>query len=107
LKKYDFMKQNCWEYFKCGRQEGGDKVEEFGICPVYTEKKTNGINGGINAGRACWCVAGTFCEGKIQGTFAHIVVNCMKFDFYRLVLKEQTEEGDYTNPKDINDLLRT
>ena len=30
------MKLNCWEYKKCGRQPGGDRAKEMGICPVTT-----------------------------------------------------------------------
>ena len=59
------MKQNCWEYKKCGRQPGGSKVAELGICPVAVENRTDAVNGGKNAGRACWAVTGSFCGGKI------------------------------------------
>jgi hypothetical protein len=53
-------KLNCWEFEKCGRQPGGIKVKELGVCPAATEKRAHGINGGINGGRACWAIAGTF-----------------------------------------------
>ncbi|MGE5174112.1 MAG: two-CW domain-containing protein, partial [Betaproteobacteria bacterium] len=26
-------KLNCWEHKKCGRQPGGHKVAELGVCP--------------------------------------------------------------------------
>ncbi len=64
---------NCWEMKECGREEGGAKVAEYGVCPAYTK----------NAGEACWIVAGTFCGGEVQGTFAEKEHNCMRCDFYK------------------------
>ena len=49
---------NCWEFKKCGRQPGGEQAEEQGVCPVTEHRKLHGIHGGVNAGRACWIVAG-------------------------------------------------
>lgn len=83
------MKQNCWEYKKCGRQPGGSKVHELGICPATIDVTRNGRNGGKNAGRFCWRVAGTFCDGKVQGSFAVKFKSCSECDFYRLVRKEE------------------
>ena len=37
-------KQNCWEYWACGREPNGGKVAEMGECPTATNKKYNGIN---------------------------------------------------------------
>lgn len=92
-------KINCWEFKKCGREPGGAKVEELGICIATTELRANGINEGKNAGRACWAVAGTLCEGIIQGTFAMKLGNCMKCDFYKLIVKE--EGSSLLQAKDI------
>ena len=64
---------NCWEHKKCGRTPGGKNVAEMGVCPAYTEK----------AGQACWLVAGTFCGGQVQGTFAKKEKSCMMCDFYQ------------------------
>ncbi len=82
-------KLNCLEYKKCGREPGGQDTGEFGICPASTEKRLHGVHGGINAGRACWVVAGTFCRGEVQGTFAKKYKNCEVCDFYRLVREEE------------------
>ena len=98
------MKKNCWEIKKCGRQPGGNKVDELGICPVTIEKRTNLINNGKNAGRACWAVTGTFCGGKVQGTFASKLANCMNCDFYTAVIEE--EGKDYKTAKEILSLLK-
>lgn len=84
------MKLSCWEYKKCGCEPGGVNVVEFGICPVVMEKKADGFNGGKNAGRICWAIANTLCDGKIQGTIVEKLGNCMECDFFRLV---STEEG--------------
>jgi hypothetical protein len=96
---------NCWEYKKCGREAGGFKSEEFGICPVFLEDSVNGINNGKNGGRCCWVVAGSFCGGKIQGTFADKVTNCLFCDFYKLVWKEEQEKG-YKTPVEILKILK-
>ncbi len=82
-------KVNCWEFKKCGRQPGGHKVAELGICPVTTYKDLNGAHGGKNAGRACWVVAGSLCGGKIQGTFAKKLDNCWRCDFMNTVKKDE------------------
>ena len=76
----------------CGRQIGGIKVEKFGICPAPQDTSSDGLNGGKNAGRICWAVAGTFCGGKKQGTFAEKKSSCMLCDFYKLV---KSEVGSY------------
>jgi len=83
------MKQNCWEFKKCGRQPGGAKVAEFGVCTACSETKLDKVHEGKNSGRACWMVAGTLCGGKVQGTFAHKMGNCMSCEFYQLVKEEE------------------
>jgi hypothetical protein len=82
-------KNNCWEIKKCGRNPGGMKVAELGLCPAAVEEKTNGINSGKNGGRCCWAVTGTLCGGKIQGTYANKLLNCVKCEFYNLVKQEE------------------
>jgi hypothetical protein len=83
-------KLNCWEGKNCGRQPGGAKVKELGVCPAATSAGCDGVNGGKNGGRACWAIAGTLCGGKVQGTFATKLANCMGCDFYQRV---STDEG--------------
>lgn len=83
------IKLNCWEFKKCGRQPGGHKAAELGICPVTTYQGLNGAHGGKNAGRACWVVAGSLCGGKIQGTFAQKLHNCWRCDFMNTVKKDE------------------
>ena len=63
----------CWEYMKCGRDRDATTK-----CPAYP-----------NFGRVCWAVAGTFCEGKVQGTFAQKYEDCGKCDFYKMARKRR------------------
>ena len=83
------MKMNCWEIKNCGRQPGGPKVGELSTCAVATETEYDGKNGGKNAGRFCWKVAGTLCGGKVQGSFASKMVNCTKCEFFQQVKQEE------------------
>jgi hypothetical protein len=80
---------NCWEFKNCGRQPGGAKVAELGMCPAATEHRVDGTNHGYNGGRVCWFIAGTLCGGKVQGTSAAKLANCLQCDFCKLVIKEE------------------
>jgi hypothetical protein len=80
---------NCWEHKKCGREPGGNKVADLGICPVTIYAELNGAHGGTNAGRACWVIAGSLCGGKIQGTYAKKLNNCWRCDFMNSVKREE------------------
>jgi hypothetical protein len=64
---------NCWEFKKCGREAGGERSEELGVCTAYIR----------DAGGACWLVAGTFCRGEVQGLFAEKLASCELCDFYQ------------------------
>jgi hypothetical protein len=83
------MKSNCWEVKRCGREPGGAKSAELGVCPAATEVRLNTVHGGKRAGRACWVVAGTLCGGQVQGTFASKMDNCEKCEFYKSVMTEE------------------
>ncbi len=81
---------NCWEVKKCGREPGGANVPEMGECTAATSEAHTGRNGGVNAGRYCWRVAGTFCGGEVQGAMAAKIMDCVKCDF---LLKVKSEQG--------------
>lgn len=83
------MKQNCWEFKKCGREPGGNKESELGTCPSAIESRADGIHGGKNGGRICWAIAGTFCNGEVQGTFAVKIKSCQDCEFYKKVNQEE------------------
>ncbi|MFW9800514.1 MAG: two-CW domain-containing protein [Candidatus Thorarchaeota archaeon] len=82
---------NCWEFMQCGRESGGAKTDDLGVCPAATETSTQGINQGLNGGRICWAIAGTFCGGKVQSEFASKFANCVTCAFYNKVLNEETQ----------------
>lgn len=84
-------KINCWEYMCCGREPGGKKVEDLGVCPASTAKRADGANSGKNGGRVCWVIAGTRCGGEVKGTFATQFKDCLKCEFFKLVCKEEEE----------------
>lgn len=76
------MKRNCWQIKNCMSKEE---------CLAYGEARLNGVHGGINGGRACWIVVGTFCSCNIKGEFASKNVSCRMCEVYQIVAKE---EGD-------------
>jgi hypothetical protein len=98
LKKYrrkmlrkTVMKQlNCWEVLKCGREQGGENVDELGICPVITANEFDGMNNGMCGGRFCWAIAGTLCNGQVQGTYAKKLKGCLQCEF---LIRVHEEEG--------------
>ena len=61
---------NCWEFKKCGREQGGEKVEEFGACPAYPDHGTR-----------CTEVTGTICDGEVQDTFVTKFAHCINCNF--------------------------
>ena len=81
-------KLNCWEFKKCGREPGGHNKDQ-GVCPAAVDTNLDGSHDGKNAGRACWVVAGTLCEGEVQGTFAKKYAGCEQCDFYQAVVEEE------------------
>jgi hypothetical protein len=85
------MKQNCWEAKNCGRQEGGPKAKELGVCLASVDVSNDGKNDGKNAGRYCWKIGGTLCGGQVQGTFASKMNNCLQCDFFQQVRDEEGE----------------
>jgi hypothetical protein len=85
------MAENCWEFMECGREVGGPRAEEQGVCLAATETRLDGIHGGKNGGRACWAVCGTLCGGEVQGSFAEKMGSCKSCNFYKQVFNEDIE----------------
>ena len=100
-------KINCWEFKKCGRQPGGNKVKELGICPASTETRVNGIHGGKNGGRCCWAVLATNCSGGnvTETRFSQKLKECINCEFYKVTFKEEYGKVTYRNPIQISDIL--
>lgn len=82
---------NCWEFFQCGREFGDRKTDELGVCPAAIETERLGPNKGTGYGRYCWRIAGTFCGGRIQGSYLAKMRECHDCPFYQLVAQQ---EGD-------------
>lgn len=78
---------------QCGHQPGNSNGPVFCTCPTimisaYPDGK---YNGGVFLGRRCWRIAGTLCEGEVQGIFAQKIDSCRKCSFFQ---KVQEEEGE-------------
>ena len=89
---------NCWEFKKCGRQIEEQKAEELRVCPVASDTSVNGANREQNSGRICRAVAGTFCDGEVQGTFTQKTKNCFNCDFMRMVNQEERAKFNLMKP---------
>jgi hypothetical protein len=87
---------NCWVYTGCGREPGGANAGD-GACPAASDSRLDGVNHGTNGGRACWAVAGTFCDNEVQGTYAAKLATCFECPFYNLVLTEEGRSVTSTN----------
>ena len=79
---------NCWEFMKCGRDNGGLLAEDKRSCPAYPYY-----------GKSCASVAGTLCGGVVQGTYAMKIFDCVKCDFYNSehYLKTDSDSQVYGN----------
>ena len=95
------MNQNCWDFKKCGREPGGIKVSELGVCAAATATKLNNTNSGKNGGRSCWVVAGTLCGGVVQGIYAKKMQNCMVCEFYKNVKSEENVTNTYMTSTEL------
>ncbi|MGO8879820.1 MAG: nickel-binding protein [Desulfomonilaceae bacterium] len=80
---------NCWEVMNCGRQTGGHRVDEMGVCPVAADLSHHGKNRGSFAGRYCWKVIGTLCGDKAQTEYAVKMRDCAKCKFFHQVKSEE------------------
>lgn len=69
---------------KCGRGPDNKGIQ-CQKCPAASTSSLDGMNEGMNAGRSCWLVAGTFCSGKPAGTFAEKLESCKDCSFYKQV----------------------
>lgn len=92
-KSFSGYKRNCWEVMNCGRQSGGERADELGVCPAASDTSYDGINEGRCGGRICWAVAGTLCGGCVQGSFAEKRESCLDCIFYKIVQKEEGWHG--------------
>ena len=82
-------KTNCWEFFSCGRGPSGPGALKMSECRAAREIVLDGINGGINGGRACWAVAGTMGVDEPECSTSR---TCGECEFHRHVVKEEMPE---------------
>ncbi len=90
-------KLNCWQIQKCGREPGGERVEELGVCPASIDSASDGVNGGQNGGRLCWIIAGTFSNHEVCGEYAKHISTCTSCEVFKRVKKEEGEEFSISN----------
>lgn len=81
-------RKNCWEVMLCGCEPGG-KNAEHGICPASEAGEFEGTNRGKHRGRCCWFVAGTCCNGEVQGKYAKKLMSCINCRFFIQVHEEE------------------
>lgn len=55
----------CWEVMDCSARE----------CQVFSKRKIR-----------CWFIAGTYCGGEVQGTFAQKITDCAACEVYQLAI---------------------
>lgn len=75
--------KNCWEILKCGREKGGNRAKELGVC-IAARK---------GMGHSCWAIAGTLCGGRVQGTAAMKEQNCLICNVYKLYQRTSGKHG--------------
>ena len=68
---------NCWEFMRCGREEGGKNVNYLGTCPAYPDN-----------GKCCATVVGTFCD-LVQALNAAQYSSCCECPFYNSIHFDQ------------------
>jgi len=65
----------------CGRNEGGKNEKELGLCPAAADESFTALMGALTAAELVG-MAGTFCHGEVQGTFARKLQDCTLCNFF-------------------------
>ena len=89
---------NCWEFTNCGREPGGNRADDLGVCPAAADGRFDGLNDGINAGRVCWAVAGTDGKDRPQCIHADRAHPCETCEFFKYTHSstEAISEAEFT-----------
>ena len=74
----------------------GARQKDWVYVLLQPEAILNGVHGGHMAGRTCWVVAGTYCDGGVQGIFAKKYINCKLCNFYQKVLEDEGKDFEIT-----------
>jgi len=85
-------KLNCWEHMDCKHRPGKGDAFCSDMCPAVTGSTFSGINSGVNAGRFCWAVAGSFSQEKPACQFIQEGNECTECEFYQTVRAEEGTE---------------
>jgi len=80
---------NCWEFMGCGREPGGPKASESGVCPAALDERSDGINGGRNGGRICWSIVGSAVSKTDVADRGRGHRFCTSCRFFRLVRSQE------------------
>lgn len=75
------------------------------MCTAARPGPHSGFNDGVDGGRICWAVAGTLCEGKVDGLNASKHLSCGQCDVFKTVQKEEGEKFHLAVRKDENHAL--
>lgn len=78
---------------------GGVNAGTLGVCPATLPNQLDGVNHGRHAGRCCWAISGTLCEGEVQGTFARKLLDCLNCEFLKQVNLDEGREFILTPKK--------
>ncbi|HEX8949509.1 MAG TPA: hypothetical protein VF790_11135 [Dissulfurispiraceae bacterium] len=82
-------RMNCWEFMKCGREIGGARAEDLGVCAAAVCPHADGINRGVNGGRICWAIVGTYSCYVGKSSLTGKKVLCYDCEFHKKVLAEE------------------
>lgn len=97
-------KKNCWEILDCGKEPGGRNSKKYGVCPAALDGNYDRINGGQNAGRACWAVSQTLCEHHKTGSYNAKLRSCLECSVYKRVKDE--EGNNFRSTSDIEKIMK-
>jgi hypothetical protein len=98
-------RRNCWEVMNCGRQTGGENVNNLGGCSAALSNEYDSVNRGSHGGRFCWVISGTGFKGEGSCTYARKIKSCLNCKFLKQV---NEEEGRFfiLTPTDAKDTSR-
>lgn len=74
---------NCWEFMECGRERGGSREKELGVCPAYPDY-----------GRSCARLIGTLCGGEVHGSMAKKLNDCMECPYFQSAHYERIRDKE-------------
>ncbi|MBN1539165.1 MAG: hypothetical protein JW939_03400 [Candidatus Thermoplasmatota archaeon] len=86
------MKQNCWEFNRCGRTALPDPDKDKEVCLAATSLEYDSRNSGKNGGRCCWRVPSTMCTsngGTPVPNWADKIKDCINCVFLKKVMEEE------------------